>query len=152
MTSRSSGADQSEGVLDVMVSNVRQIVERRPYRAGVVVAVVAALILVYGVLALGLVGREGDPFDRIYAGVLAIGVIGAVLARFRAEGMALAMFATASAQAVVTVIALAAGKHESPVTSIPELVGLNGMFIVMFAVSGVLFRSAARNRPPTSAT
>jgi uncharacterized membrane protein YoaK (UPF0700 family) len=130
--------------LDMILSEVKSRIERRPYRFGVVVALVAALILVYGVLALGLIGEEGDPFDRMYAGVLGIGILGALIGRFRAGGMARAMFATALAQALITVIALASGKHQSPVTSIPELVGLNGFFIVLFIGSALLFRHAAR--------
>lgn len=125
------------------VSGVRSQVERSPYRFGAVVAVSAALILVYGILALGLVGEEGDPFDRIYAVVLVVAIVGALIARFRAYGMSLAMGAAACTMGVIAVIALAAGKHRSPATSIPELVGLHVMFMAMFAGSALLFRRAS---------
>jgi hypothetical protein len=45
----------------------------------------------------------------MYIGVLAVGIIGAIVARFRPHGMARALFATALAQALVAVIALLAG-------------------------------------------
>lgn len=129
-----------------MIVWVERLIERRPYGLAVVVALVAVFILVYGILALGLIGEEGDSFDRLYAIVLGIGLIGALAARFQPQGMALATFAAALAQASITVIALAEGKHRSPATSIPELVGLNLFFIALFVGSALLFRRAAQQR------
>ncbi|HJR46389.1 MAG TPA: hypothetical protein VJ927_12380 [Actinomycetota bacterium] len=130
----------------MIASALRSRIESRPYRFAVGVGLAAAVILVYGILALGLVGQEGDPFDRIYAAVLGVGIVGAFIARFRPDGMAGAMFASALAMAAIAVIALVGGKHESPATSIPELLGLHGMFIVLFVVSGHLFKSASQER------
>ncbi len=78
----------------------------------------------------------------MYGGVLAIGVIGAVIARFRPHGMARAMFATAIAQASVAVIALVAGLGSSASGPL-EIVALNGFFIALFVGSTLLFREAA---------
>jgi hypothetical protein len=58
--------------------------------------------------------------------------------------MAAALFAMAGAQALVAVIALLAGKHHSPVSSVWEILGVNGMFVVLFAGSALLFRRSAR--------
>jgi hypothetical protein len=53
-------------------------------------------------VAAGLIGIEDDdPANMMYAGVLAIGLVGAFIARFKARGLARALFATALAQAVV---------------------------------------------------
>ena len=41
----------------------------------------------------------------MFFGVLVVGIIGAIIARFRPQGMARALFATALAQALVAVIA-----------------------------------------------
>lgn len=127
----------------MVASAVRSSIERSPYRLAAVLAMAAALILVYGVLALGLVGEEGDPFDRIYAVVLAVAIVGALVARFRPHGMSLAMYAAAATLGVIALVALAAGKHRPPATSIPELVGLHAMFIAMFGASALLFRRAS---------
>ena len=94
--------------------------------------------------AVGLIGVEGDPFDLIYGGVLAVGVIGALIAGFRPQGMARAMFVTALAQALVVVIALIAGKHHVAVSSVPEIVLSNGFFVALWLGSARLFRSAAQ--------
>ena len=45
----------------------------------------------------------------MYGGVLAVGIVGAIIARFQPDGMARALVATALAQMVVAVIALIAG-------------------------------------------
>jgi cytidylate kinase len=78
------------------------------YRAAVGVAVATALILVWVNLAVGLIGNEENPANLMYGGVLAVGIIGAIIARFPPHGMARALFATALAQMLVGVIALIA--------------------------------------------
>ena len=117
------------------------------YRVAVAVALAAALLLVWANLSLGIVGETGDPADLMYGGVLVIGIIGAVIARFQPQGMARALLATALATAVVAVIALIAGKHEAPISSVWELLGLNGMFVALFIASALLFRRAALKHP-----
>ena len=87
----------------------------------------------------------------MYVGVLAIGIIGAVVARFRPHAMARALVAMALAQALVAVIALIAGKDEVPSSSVDEILGLNGLFVALFVASAVLFRHAARVQPPADA-
>ncbi len=82
----------------------------------------------------------------MYFGVLAVGIIGAIIARFQPHGMAPALFATALAQALVVVIALIAGKHQSSVSSVPEIVILNGFFVALFVGSALLFRYATREQ------
>ena len=76
----------------------------------------------------GLIGVEGDPFDMIYGGVVAVGLVGAAIARFRPAGMARAMLAAAGAQTLVVVIALIVGKQHVEVSSVPEIVLSNAFF------------------------
>lgn len=114
------------------------------YRAAVGVAVGTALFLVWLMGAVGVIGIEGDRADLMYFGVLAIGISGAIVARFEPDGMARAMFVTAAATGVVGGIALLLGKHEAEYSSVLEILGLNVMFAALFAGSAWLFRSAAR--------
>lgn len=114
------------------------------YRFGIGLAIAASLFLLMLIGAVGVIGVEGDPFDFVYFCVVGIGVVGALVARFRARGMAHALFAMALAQAVVIVVALIIGKQDSPVSSVFEIVGLNGFFIGLFVGSALLFRQAAR--------
>jgi hypothetical protein len=121
------------------------------YRAAVGVAVVAGFILVWINLAVGLIGSEGDPANLMYGGVLAVAIIGAFIARFRPHGMACALAATALAQVLVGVIALAAG-FGSTAPSFPEaIVFLTGFFVGLWLTSAWLFRKAARERTPAGA-
>jgi hypothetical protein len=115
-----------------------------PYRIAGGIALAAALLLVWTALAVGIIGETGDAADLLYAGVLAVGIAGAVLARFRPAGMARALLATALAQALVAAVALIAGKHEDPMSSVAEIVGVNALFVALFLASAVLFRHAAR--------
>ncbi len=114
------------------------------FRAAVGVALGAALMLVWVSVAVGIVGETGDPADLMYAGVLAVGTLGAVIARFRPRGMARALLATAVAQALAAVVALILGRHQAPISSLSEIVGLNGLFVVLFLASAWLFHRADR--------
>jgi hypothetical protein len=136
------------GVLLVGSGLIYALVARKAgniaYRAAVGVAVATALLLLWVVGAVGVIGEDGDRADLLYGGVLAVGVIGAVSARLKPQGMARALLAMALATALVAVIALIAGKHEAPLSSASEILGLNGFFVALFLASAWLFRHAAR--------
>lgn len=110
----------------------------RAYRAGVAVALAAALVLTWMNLAVGIIGSEDNPANLMYGGVLAVGMAGAIIARFRPQGMARALLATALAQVLVGVIALVAGLgFTGPITLI---------FAAWWLLSARLFRTAARQQ------
>ena len=77
----------------------------------------------------------------MYFGVLAVGVLGALIARFGARGMSRAMGAMAIAQIVAGGVALAA--FPDPASPPLEIIGLTAMFAVMFLAAAWLFRRAA---------
>ncbi len=113
------------------------------YRAGVGVALVAAFLLVWVNGAVGIIGSEDNDANLMYGGVLAVGIIGALIARFQPRGMARALFATAFTQALIAVIALVAGLG-FPENGPREIVGVNAFFVVLFVGSALLFQKAAR--------
>jgi hypothetical protein len=116
------------------------------YRAAISVALAAASILVWLSLGVGIIGKDGDPANLMYFGVLAVGIIGAIIARLQPHGMARTLFATALAQALVAAIALIADLG-LPWSGPAEILLLNGFFVALFAGSAWLFRRAARGRP-----
>ena len=120
------------------------------YRAAVGVALAAAFILIWVNGAVGIIGSENNPANLMYFGVLAVGIIGALLARFQPLGMARALFATALAQTSVAVIAVIAGLGQ-PWSGPLELSALNGFFVALFLGSAWLFRRAAHGRPERGA-
>jgi hypothetical protein len=120
------------------------------YRFAIGVALAAAVMLVWLSLGVGIIGRDGDPANLMYFGVLAVGIVGALIARFRPRGMARALFATALAQTLVALIALTAGLGY-PWSGPLELSLLNGFFVALFVGSAWLFRRAAEGRPELGA-
>lgn len=117
---------------------------RTRYRMALALAIGTALFLLWAMGAVGILGVEGDTADRLYLAVLAVALVGSALARLRAAGMARTMIVTAAAVCLVGVAALAMGKHQAAYSSVPEILGLTGMFAALFAGSGWLFRSAAQ--------
>jgi hypothetical protein len=115
------------------------------YRAAVGVALAAALLLAWVNGAVGIIGSEDNEANLMFGGVLAVGVLGAVLARFQPLGMARALFATALAHGLVAVIALTAGLG-APANGPREILILNAFFVGLFVASALLFRKAARGQ------
>lgn len=108
------------------------------YRFAFGLALVTSLMLVWLSLGVGIIGADGDPANRMYFGVIALGIIGALIARFRPRGMARTLVAMAVVQALIAVIALVAGLGY-PWSGPLELVLLNGFFIAMFVTSAWVF-------------
>jgi hypothetical protein len=122
-----------------------------PCRAAVGIAVAAAFILVWMNLAVGIIGTEDNPANLMFGGVPAVGIVGAVIARFQPQGMARALVATALAQALVAVIALIAGLGSTGPGWPGDILVLTGFFAVLWVGSALLFRKAARERVPAGA-
>src|SRR5687768_3989007 len=74
------------------------------YGIAVGVACATSFVLIFINAAAGIIGD--GPVNLMYVGVLAVGFIGALIARFEPRGMALALFATAVAQMLVFAAAL----------------------------------------------
>jgi hypothetical protein len=113
------------------------------YKTGVGLALAAAFLLIWVNGAVGIIGNEDNDANLMYFGVLAVGLIGALIARFEPQGMARAMIATAGAQVLVFVIALVAGwGFTGPITF---------FFLAFWAGSARLFQTAARGGPEPGA-
>ena len=121
------------------------------YRAAVGVAVVTAFVLVWLNLAVGILGSENDPANLMYGGVLAAGLLCALVVRFRAHGMARALVVTALAQTLVGVIALTAGSEPIGGNRPGAIVALTGFFASSWLLSAWLFRKAARGQTSADA-
>jgi hypothetical protein len=128
------------GLIYVLVSRLDT---NGAYRLGAGVAVAAGLLLVWGNLAVGFIGSEDNPANLLYGAVLAVAAVGALVARFRAAGMARAMFGAALTQAVVPLVAAAIWRPELNQGMLFVLV-LNTIFAGIWVVAGWLFRRAGR--------
>ena len=113
------------------------------YRAAVCVAVAAAFLLIWLNLAVGLIGSEDNPANLMYAGVLAVALAGAIVARGESSGMARALTLTALAQALAGVVALATDAGATGESWPRDVIVLTGFFGAMWSGSAWLFRKAA---------
>jgi hypothetical protein len=105
------------------------------YRGGVAGALAGCFLLVWINGAVGIIGDEDNPANLMFLGVIAVAVAGALIARFRARGMAKAMVTAAGAQAAVAVAALVLGYgFIGPITV---------MFCALWLSAAFLFHRAA---------
>ena len=116
---------------------------RLAYKSAVALALGAAAILVWLSLGVGIIGKDGDIANALYFGVIAIGIIGAVITRFRPRGMARTLIAMALAQAAIGLTAASTGMG-LPWSGPAEILLLNGFFIALFMGAAWLFGRAAR--------
>lgn len=107
------------------------------YRLGAALAVLAAFLLVWANLAVGMIGSEDNPANLLFGGVIAIAGVGAVLARFRAGGMARAMTAAWAAQAAIGAWGLSVDVRGGRFTMVLS---------VFWLLAAALFAYAARRR------
>ena len=116
------------------------------YRAAVVVALGAAFMTIWVNAAAGTIGGEGNPYNLMFVGVLLVALVGAILARFRPEGMARAMLAAAAAEMLVAAIVLAVGAGYGEPPGIRATIMLIMGFAGMWTLSASLFWTAARGQ------
>lgn len=116
------------------------------YKTAVGLAFFTGFFLVWSNLAVGIIGSEDNPFNVMYFGVIAVGILGAIIARFQSHGMALTLFAMAIVQALLAAIALIGGFYQSPPSTVFHIIAVNGFFITLFVVAALLFRYAAQEQ------
>jgi hypothetical protein len=107
------------------------------YKAGVGVASVAAFALGWSTMVQ--TADSGHPERLWFLSVLVVGFIGACLARLRAPGLAVTLFAMAAVLALISVM-LPSGAP--PDMALRMAIG-HVIYTVVFASSGLLFRHAS---------
>lgn len=129
-----------------------RLMPNRAYRAATAIALVAAFLLVWINLAVGVIGSEQNPANAMYAAVLAVGAIVAIVMRFAPQGMALAMIGTAIAQVAVAVIAIVLEFGRATAGWPLDIALLTTFFTVLWVGAALLYRSAARTHDHAEAT
>ena len=118
------------------------LLNKTAYRLAIAGSLLAVIFLVWLSLGVGIIGEDGDPANRMYFMVVAIGIIGAIITRLRSSGMARVLLAMAFVQALIAAIAMFA-KMGLPYSGPLEILLLNGFFVVAFVGEAWLFRRAA---------
>jgi hypothetical protein len=122
---------------------ISKISKRLVYWIAVGIAILAGLFLIWVNLAVGIIGSGSNEANLLYLGVLLVGIFGAVYWRLHPKGMSNTMFITSIAQFMVPFIAMIFWKSsmEEP-PGVIQIILINTIFALAFAVSGVLFRKA----------
>jgi len=128
-------------VLFFLTGIVFALVARRmgawSYKVGVGVALVAGFALGWSNMVH--VADSENPANLVYYSVLAVGGVGAWLARLEARGLARTLFAMAATLALIAVI-LPSGAP--PYMARNMAIG-HAVFVALFTASGLLFRHAS---------
>jgi hypothetical protein len=111
------------------------------YRAAFAIAIGAGFVMTWASLAVGIVGDGSHWSNLLFFGVVLLGAIAALAARFRPRGMAIALGLAAVAQAGVAIVA---GVQRSP-----EGVLFSLFLLGAWLVSALLFRASARQAAAT---
>ncbi len=107
------------------------------YKAGVGVALAAGFALGWSNMVH--VADSENPANLAYYSVLAVGGVGAWLARLEARGLARTLFAMAATLAVIAVV-LPSG---APPDMARNMAIGHGVYVALFTASGLLFRHAS---------
>ena len=113
------------------------------YRGGAALGLAGAFLVFWANGAVGIVGNEHNPWNQLFSLALLIGVAGALVARFRARGLSIAMFVTAGSLMAAYAAATLNRPVELGAHLMVEFVGTS-IFALLFVGSGILFRKAAR--------
>lgn len=107
------------------------------YKAGVAVALVTAFALGWSNMVH--VADSGNPANLAYYSVPVVGLVGATLSRLKPRGLALTLLAMA---ATLALIALLLPSGAPPDLARNMAIG-HGVNVVLFTISGLLFRHAS---------
>ncbi len=113
------------------------------YRAGTLVAVAAAALLLWVNAAVGIFGSEDNDANVIFGVVLLVAVGGTLLARLRAAGVARAMRAAAVTQLMVGIAGWSAGWTSPGTAGLYEAMISTTVFGAMWLTAAALFDRAA---------
>jgi hypothetical protein len=113
------------------------------YKIAISFALGSTFLMVWSNLAVGLIGGGAHWGNFMYMGVLAVGIIGTILSRLTPGGIEWTMYGMSFTFVLIAAIALFANMQEYPGSSVLEIIGVNGFFALLYAVSGLLFRFVA---------
>jgi|TARA_B110000116_G_scaffold46304_1_gene38470 drug/metabolite transporter (DMT)-like permease len=116
--------------------------QRRSYRRGMLFVILGSIMICVLIGAVGIIGVEGDPFDRLYFALIGLGLAGGSIGRFKPPAMRYIATAMGIGMGLLALYAIVLGKHLSPVSSVVEILGLNGFFVLLFLQSARLFSRA----------
>ena len=107
----------------------------RTYLGGFGLLLLGMMLLAWINLAVGVIGSEDHPGNRMFHALPVIALLGALIFRFRPRGLAMTMTAVAAGHFAIAVIAY--------VTGMAFIFPMTGAFIAVWMTSAWLFRKSA---------
>ncbi|MEL6256211.1 MAG: hypothetical protein AAFR87_29675 [Bacteroidota bacterium] len=121
--------------------------EKPVYKAAFALGLLGAFLLFWVNGAVGIIGNEGQDVNLLFGVVYVVGLIGALISRFKAKGMSITLFVAAALQMLVPIVAYFL--WSPPETSwSPGVLGvfiISGFFATLFFISGFLFRQSVQD-------
>lgn len=114
------------------------------YRAGAAIAIAGAFLLVWANGAVGILGAPENDANLMFIGVVAAGLAGAAAARFEPRGMSRVLLATAAAQVLVAMVAMAGSLGAGGPVWPWDLVLATVLFSGLWLLAAWLFARAGR--------
>jgi hypothetical protein len=119
------------------------------FKAASGLMLITALLLIWTNLAVGIIGSESNTINLLFYLVVLVLIAGTFISRFHPHRMALTLFITATAQSLITLVALYTDMQNAPGSSIMEIILINGGLIALFTLSGILFQVADKEQTGT---
>lgn len=113
------------------------------YRIAAAIALLTGLLLTWANAAVGIIGAETNPQNRVFSLVVLLAVLGSLITGFRAKGMAQTMFLTGVLQGLIALVAALSNWGNIVLITIP--------FVLLWWSAAALFRVSAAS-PPLSAS
>jgi hypothetical protein len=122
------------------------------YRAGFGLTLLGCFLLVWINLAVGIFGSEDNPANLVFLAVIGTCLVGGLVSRGQAEGMARTLALAAAVQALIGAIGWSAGLGAPEPPGTLGILVLNGFFLILWLVASALFRRAAEEAAQSSSS
>jgi len=111
-------------------------------RRGLALGLAGMVLLVWLNLAVGIIGAESNPANRLYLLVIIVIVLGSLLSGLKARAMKQVMLVAASLQALIGLIAVILGWGREGAIWPWSIVGLTAIFVLLWLATGFLFQTS----------
>jgi len=114
----------------------------KSYRIAVSIAVFTVFLLTWVNMAVGIIGSDKKDANLMYFSLIPIGLAGALIVKFQANGMAVVAFVLAGIQMLIPITAFLINKPDFD-PGAAAVFAINAVFSMLFIGSGLIFKRSA---------
>ncbi|WP_146151989.1 hypothetical protein [Ahniella affigens] len=112
------------------------------YRLAAALSVLTALLLTWANAAVGIIGAETNPQNRVFVLVVLLAMLGSLITGFRPKGMAQTMLLTGVLQALIALVAY--------VSAWGNIIAISAPFVLLWWSAALLFRLSVPTATPAA--